>query len=358
MGNRLVMAAEGESATQASSFAGLTIPPAPAFDGSNPIYGYNYYEEFIPPPQVATVSPDGQAPVTVPTPTLMVEFDRDVACPPQGCVAVSSQTGGSVAGDETVDGHSVTFAVSETLASDATYVVTVTAAQDRGRDLVMQVPYTWTFTTGDLGAPQVVDKGPPADAVDVALGSVVVVDFDEPVACTRPSADCIVLNSSRTGMVVGELAVDGAQAVFAPTGLPGGKLEENTEYQVEVNYFVDLAPNQNQMTDVYTWTFSTVYTAPHIVSTAPYPGEIGTPLDQVLVVTFSEPITCPVGSGCLALTNQRRETSVYGDPSLRSGQAWRRWAASSPLRRQPSRGNLDWRRARGTSTQRVPGSPV
>ncbi|HSJ56690.1 MAG TPA: Ig-like domain-containing protein, partial [Anaerolineae bacterium] len=138
--NRLQSVTVGDDVTTFTYDGDGALVKKAAPDGITYYVG-NYYEEFIPPPQVATVSPADQATVTVPQPVVLIEFDRNVTCTAAPCVTVS-HAGTNVSGDVAVDGHQVTFTLDENvdLQSNTTYDVSVSGLSDPDRGLEMQAP--------------------------------------------------------------------------------------------------------------------------------------------------------------------------------------------------------------------------
>jgi hypothetical protein len=108
------------------------------------------------------------------------------------------------------------------------------------------------FRTVDLSPPRVLGVTPPDHAIQVALGSSVLVRFDEPLD-TTVDLSLLVRLASGLGPVTGTVTSPAAdQLLFAPAA----SLTSNTSYTVTVNGAKDLLGH------VQTSAFSSVFATP------------------------------------------------------------------------------------------------
>ena len=177
--------------------------------------------------------------------------------------------------------------------------MTITGQDTFGNDLVeVLAPNPWTFTPF-CPNPYVVSTDPANNSFSVPLNKDVVVTFNEPMnplslvhSLTPPD---VTLTPSWSG---GNTVVTFTHAV---------PFNSDQQYR----FFVDGADADGNSLIPATipnpWWFTTVGAAPYIVSTVPSTGQTNVPLNQDIIVTFSEPMntgttSCAVNPSTPAMT--------------------------------------------------------
>nr|WP_082535520.1 LamG-like jellyroll fold domain-containing protein [Nonomuraea pusilla] len=144
---------------------------------------------------------------------------------------------------------------------------------------------TWEDMDPTPGQPPTVTQQIPGkDATEVNPGTLIAVQFDEPVTDTQIS----VKDSSGTA-VAGTMSAD-PQATLA-TFTPAQRLAENMAYTVEVTGATDVAGSTMAP---YSWTFTTGgadTTAPSVAGTDPADQATNVPLNTEIKVTFNEAVS-------------------------------------------------------------------
>jgi hypothetical protein len=140
------------------------------------------------------------------------------------------------AGSVQVQGNVVRFVPDQAWASGNYTARISTAAQDMlGNALV--IPKSWTFAI-DATGPGVVSSTPPDDAKDVALDTVVVLQFSEPFDLASVKAGNIWI-SDGTGVVPTVVTVSDSRLTITPTG----GLQRAKVYTVNVSGITDTLGN-------------------------------------------------------------------------------------------------------------------
>jgi RHS repeat-associated protein len=278
------------------------------------LYVGNYYEEFVDtaPPRVVDTTPAPNAADVPLDTTLVVTFSETVNDSLPGVFELHQDNGTSVpAGiewvrDATNKAIGAQLGPYDVLSACRPYTATVSGYQDP-LGHVMAGTYAWTFeTANDL--PQVMATNPEGGAQDVQPGpATVVVTLTEEVTC--PGGDCISIVEDGAPPLPGSLTTDGSVASFTTD------LAECTVYQGLAAGFEDVNCTESETIAPYGWTFETAAVPPQVQASEPAAGATGAPLDQIIHVTFDEPVRCD-GGNCLAVTNQRRNSPVYGHMAM------------------------------------------
>jgi len=173
--------------------------------------------------------------------------------------------------------HTVQFTASQV------YNVTVDGADASGNGLFPgPVPNPWTFRTVGL-MPQILNTVPADGANNVPLDQSIIVTFSEPM--NTATVTCLIVPSitlasswsgGNTVLTLSHVALFAASTTYTVT-CSGQDLDGNSLIAGPV-------PNP--------WTFTTVAggVPPEINSTVPPDGATNVPLNQILTVTFSEPM--------------------------------------------------------------------
>lgn len=211
----------------------------------------------------------------------------------QTFVVTNNATGTDVTGFIDYDAASRTALFDGSLASGVSYTATITtgAADEAGNPLAAD--YDWTFTTGtgtDTTAPTVRFTNPTSSAINVPLNTALSVTFSEAIEGATITSQTVSLQQAGASVVAGSLQTVGTTVTFRPTI----NLAANSQYTATITTGVeDLAGNS--LATSYSWSFTTAsgvdVEPPRVLSVSPTNGAQNVPLDSVIVVNYSEPIT-------------------------------------------------------------------
>lgn len=150
----------------------------------------------------------------------------------------------------------------------------------------MEADYTWTFTTKPDYPPTVISVVPVDGATNVSVFSIQTVRFSEVVTASGTWA---TLTCDGTPVAV-TLSGSGDYYSITPNApMPPGKLCTVT---VLASKITDLDGTITQMENNYTWSFTTKPDLPPtVISTTPANSAVDVPVNTLLTVTFSEPVT-------------------------------------------------------------------
>jgi len=166
----------------------------------------------------------------------------------QGNVAI----GGSVS----YIGITATFSPSTNLASNSTFVATISAGAKDVAGNALASPYTWTFMTGailDATAPTVVLTSPVDLATAVPLGATLTATFSEPMNPTSVNAVTFTLKAGNL-LIPGTVTyvAAGTTALF----IPATRLAPNTTYTATITTGATDSSG-NPLASNFVWTFTT-----------------------------------------------------------------------------------------------------
>jgi hypothetical protein len=154
----------------------------------------------------------------------------------------------------------------------------------------------------DMTPPTVSRTVPDRDAMGVATNAKLTIDFSEAMDQTTLTTDSILLAK---GMTPVSAAVTYDATMNQAQLAPNAPLDENAEYTATVTTKVTDAFG-NALAMPYTWKFTTVGNAPHVVSTTPPDGAMGVARDIVIKFQFDKDINATTLSANLTLTDDRQ----------------------------------------------------
>jgi hypothetical protein len=165
----------------------------------------------------------------------------------------------SVAGTVSYTGTTATLSPAAALAGNTVYSATITTGAKDVSGNPLAANYTWSFTTvvpSDVTAPSIISVTPANNGTSVAVSSNVTAVFSESMNAGLITTSTFTMKQGTTS-VAGTVAYSGTTATFTPSAaLAGGSV-----YTCTVTTGVkDLAGNS--MASNYTWSFTTVATAP------------------------------------------------------------------------------------------------
>ncbi len=143
----------------------------------------------------------------------------------------------------------------------------------------------------DLRSPIVIGRSPAPNELDVAVDSLIVIEFDEPIDPTSVNNVSIVVRQTQTNVILsGTLNVSGSIVTFTPAlPMPG---DRETDVVISSGRVRDFAGNTTPGFTV--WRFRTEdvqdIDRPFAVTVTPVPGSTGLGSRTPFVVIFSEPV--------------------------------------------------------------------
>lgn len=249
-------------------------------------------------PSVASTSPGDGATNVATTADVTVTFSEPVSLAP-GAFSLACDGGPVTTTVGTADQTTFTFSPASALTAGASCTGSVDKDKVTDTDTVdppdtMLADHSFSFTVDT--PPAVSSTDPADDETDVPAGQVLTVTFTEPVTVT---SDAFVLTCNG-GAVPFALAGSGTSTVsLTPTSdLPGTASCTLRVVAVQV-HDVDAGDPPDTMTADVTIHFTTVDTAPSVVSTSPANGATDVAGGSAITVTFSEPVTADAGAFAL-----------------------------------------------------------
>ncbi|GAA2158486.1 cadherin domain-containing protein [Humibacillus xanthopallidus] len=207
----------------------------------------------------------------------------------------------------TSDNTTFTFAPTSDLTAGDSCTGTVDKTKVTDKDTVDPpdnpvADYSFGFT---VDSPPAVASTDPADnAKNVPAGKVLTVTFTEPVTVTKASF-VLTCNGNPVDYALG--GTDTAVTLTPSSDLPGTATCTLKVVATEV-HDVDSGDPPDTMTADKTVTFTTVDTAPSVVSTSPADGATDVSSGAKITVTFSEPVTADSGAFSLACPTPTTQT--------------------------------------------------
>lgn len=261
--------------------------------------GENQTGDVTPPTVIATSPINTQTGVPVSTTAVTATFSESInpATINGASFLLTAGEGGAVAGTVSYTGVVASYTLAAPLAPNTTYTATITTAVRDLVDNALASNFTWQFTTGalpDTTPPQVNAVDPANASTDVPSNRRIVATFSEAIDPASLDANSFTLTGLGGAPVAGTASVSGSVLTFTPgNGTTTAQLQNSTEYTATLAAGItDLSGNP--LGTAFTWKFTTGViddtTSPTIVLTDPFAGEVGTPVNAQVTVTFSEVI--------------------------------------------------------------------
>ncbi|MDX2086589.1 MAG: Ig-like domain-containing protein [Kofleriaceae bacterium] len=245
------------------------------------------------PPGIALRTPLPDATDVKVNATISVQFTEPVTSIDQTTFTLreteTSLVSGFVAFDSVT--HVATFHYDGALRPNTTYTVRLSGAiTDFGGNPLPNAPVSWSFTTGaDDVPPNIASRSPQSGDVNIGIGTLVDVRFDEEVIG--------VTSTSLTLTAPGNVAVPATVTYFTGQRIarldPIDVLLANTTYQVTLSTGVTDAAGNPVAGAPVSWFFTTVadVTAPFISGRSPAVGATNVSASSVVTVFFNENVT-------------------------------------------------------------------
>ncbi|KRF38920.1 hypothetical protein ASG96_16230 [Terrabacter sp. Soil810] len=250
------------------------------------------------PSVVATTPVDGATSVST-TAALAVTFSEPVTLA-AGALTLSCDSGPVTTTPGTADQITYTFTPTSALTEGDACTATVDKTKVSDVDAVDPPDHpaadrVFSFVVDT--APFVVSSSPADGATDVPATGALTVTFSEPVTVALDSFG-LACNGTPVAFTFGGSGT--ATATLTPTGaLPGAASCTLTVVASKV-HDLDAGDPPDTMAANYTAGFTTVDTAPTVVSTSPADGATNVSAGATITVTFSEPVTADAGAFALA----------------------------------------------------------
>lgn len=194
-----------------------------------------------------------------------------------------STNGNAIAGAVTYANNVATFTPVLPLVSNTVYVGKISKNVSDLEGFNLADDYNWTFTTLEVILPVVVSTDPANLATNVPLNKVITATFSKAMnPLTIIGANVTI--SANGNPINGVVTYLDNVATFTPATA----LLSNTTYTGKISK--NVADDQgNNLTDDYTWTFTTLQiTPPTVISTDPQNLATGVALNKIIKATFSK----------------------------------------------------------------------
>ncbi len=186
----------------------------------------------------------------------------------------------SVAGTVSYSGTTATFTPTSKLDPSTTFTGKITTSAKDLMGNAIQTDFVWTFSTGAIAYPTVINTDPLNLATLVSLNKVVAATFNMKMDPTTITATTVTLKQGTT-TVAGTVAYVDSTVTFTPTVA----LTPNTVYTGTVTTGAKNPLGYGLQTN-YVWTFTTD-ASPIVTSTDPANNATGVVLNKVVAATFS-----------------------------------------------------------------------
>ncbi|NWJ49972.1 MAG: Ig-like domain-containing protein [Bacteroidetes bacterium] len=220
-----------------------------------------------------------------------------------------------VAGVVTYSGSTAFFTPSIALTPNTVYTGTITAGAKNMSGTALANDYVWSFTTGTFAAPTVISTDPTNNATGVGFNKVVAATFSVPMDPASITTASFTMKNGTTS-VIGTVTYSGSTASFTPNIA----LTANTIYTCTITTGAKNVLGTS-ITNDYVWTFTTLFTAPTVISTDPENNATGIVLNKVVAATFSVPMNSSTLTSS-TFTLKQGTTAVAGSVSYSGSTAF------------------------------------
>lgn len=242
-------------------------------------------------------------PATFTTSSITIQETTPKAAVISGAEKAASQVTALVAGTITYSGITATFTPTSALIPNTNYTGRVKTSVKDLMGNALQVEYVWTFTTS--ATPSVSLTDPANSATNVAFNKVISATFSMPMDSLTINASTFTIKQAATS-VAGTISYSGSTVTFTPAVA----LIPNTVYTCTIT-----AGTLNKagipLANDYVWTFTTVATAPIVISTDPPINATNVVLNKVILANFSVPMD-PATLTTTTFTLKQGTTSIAG----------------------------------------------
>lgn len=271
---------------------------------------WNFRTEDLTPPTVSSYSPADNATDIAIASNLILTFD-EIVQKGTGNIIIKKisddstvQTIDITSTDVTVSGSTVTINPPSDLPSDTALYINIDsgAIKDTSTNNYAGISNnsTWNFTTVDTTAPTVSSLSPIDNATDIAVGSNLVIIFDESV---KKGTGSITIKKSSDDSVLQTINVTSTAVTVSGNTVtinPPSDLPDDTGIYINITSgaIKDLANNNfSGISNNSTWDFTTIdLTAPTVSTYSPTDGSSGVSITSNLILTFNEDVQAGTGN--------------------------------------------------------------
>jgi len=236
---------------------------------------------------VSTTPAQGATNVVINTPvTATFSMAMNPASITASTFTLTGPGGTAVAGTVSYSGMVATFTPAALLSYSTTYTATLTtgAASTGGAALIG--PSVWSFTT-ITPPPTVIATIPANGATNVSIGQMLSVTFSETMLLSSINSTTFKVTGPGGTTVAGTVGYSGLVATFTPNA----PLANSTSYTATISTGATSLAG-TPLAATYIWTFTTITPPPVVMATIPASAATGVPVNQVLVATFNEAMSC------------------------------------------------------------------
>ena len=237
--------------------------------------------------------------------------------------------GAAVAGAVTYAGTVGTFVPSTALATNTTYVATITTGAQTSSGIPLATDYLWTFTTAAApGSPVVTVINPANEANGVAVEATLNATFSMAMNASTINSSTFKVAGPGGAAIAGVVTYSAGTATLVPFT----SLATNTTYVATITTGAQSSLGIALASD-YVWTFTTVPppTPPSVVSSIPLNGATGVPLNQTLGAVFDQAMNPATLNGTTFTVNSSLGTVVSGTVAYIAGENTATFTPSSAL---------------------------
>ncbi len=212
------------------------------------------------------------------------------------------------------------FNPSAALTANTLYTCTITTGVKNVAGVALVGNYTWAFTTGSTLAPKVISTDPANNATGVAIDKTITANFSMPMDPATITTATFILRQG-INPVAGTVSYTGTTATFNPAE----DLKPNAVYTGTITVG---AKNEAgvPLANKYVWKFSTISSAPNVISTDPVNLATGVVINKTINATFDMPMdpltlnaatfTLKQGDNVVAGTVSYQENTAFFNPSI------------------------------------------
>ncbi|MDR9419798.1 Ig-like domain-containing protein [Gracilimonas sp.] len=234
-------------------------------------------------PEVIELSPeDGSDEVSVEAP-ITAKFNQPINEGDLSEIRLENDSGTAVENvSAAVEGTQLTLFHPE-LDRGTTYTVIISAGAIVNEDQVYNEAFTWSFTTL-LEVPQVTSVSPEDGASGVAVDAPITAEFSQSLN-TGDLSGVRLEDGSGSGVSNVTAAIEGSQLTLSHP-----ELDRGTTYTVSIPSGV-VENSDGVGNEEVSWEFSTILSAPEVSAVIPGENATAIPVDVLITVEFSQPVT-------------------------------------------------------------------
>lgn len=247
------------------------------------------YSDDTTPPTISSVTPSPGAINVATSPTISVTWSEGMdKSSAQNAFTMKDSSKKVVSGSVSWIGNIMIYTPSTALAANTTYTCDVGVnAEDLSGNL-LQAEETWNFTTATgsstFSAPTVIFTIPDNETIAIPIASTVSVGFSQTMNETSVQ-NAFTMTDASNIEVGGNVTWRENVMIFTP----GANLDNDMVYTCAVGTGATDSVG-NPMAAEHTWSFTTIYGPPTVISMIPTNNATGVSINPTISVTFSQPM--------------------------------------------------------------------